>query len=223
VELTRPYYLGVFAVTQEQFQRVLGNNPSHFCASGPGRTIVQGLDTSTFPVDSVTWNRAVAFCRKLSKLPEEKKAGRFYRLPTEAEWEHACRAGAADAPFHFGASLGWEQANFRADEPYGGAAKGPTLGRPCPVGSYAPNAFGLYDMHGNVCDHCHDWGGEAYPNGPRKDPEGTGPSATHVLRGGSWQYRGASLRTAYRDGISPTGRNNVVGFRVACVLASWPG
>jgi uncharacterized protein (TIGR02996 family) len=223
VELTRPYYLGVFAVTQEQFQRVLGNNPSHFCASAPGRTKVQGLDTSTFPVDSVTWNRAVAFCRKLSKLPEEKKAGRVYRLPTEAEWEHACRAGAAGAPFHFGASLSGRQANFNGNKPEGGGPQEPYLGRTCPVGSYPPNAFGLYDMHGNLCEHCHDWGGEAYPDGPRKDPQGPGPSRTHVLRGGSWGYSGRSCRTASRDGISPTARNPVVGFRVACVLASWSG
>jgi uncharacterized protein (TIGR02996 family) len=223
VELTRPYYLGVFAVTQEQFQRVLGNNPSHFCASGEGRKKVKGLDSSTFPVDSVTWNRAVTFCRKLSTRPEEKKAGRVYRLPTEAEWEHACRAGAADAPFHFGASLSSRQANFNGKEPSRGAPQGPYLSRTCPVGSYPPNAFGLYDMHGNVAEHCHDWGGENYPDGPRKDPQGPGPSHTHVLRGGSWGYSGRSCRTASRDGISPRGRNAVVGFRVACVLASWRG
>ena len=98
-------------------------------------------------MEHVSWDDAVAFCRKLSELPEEKKAGRVYRLPTEAEWEYACRAG-TKTPFHYGNSLSSKQANFNGNFPYGGADKGPYLKRTAKVGSYAANAFGLYDMHG---------------------------------------------------------------------------
>src|SRR5262249_11502444 len=149
-----PYYLGAFEVTQEQYQAVMGKAPSHFSRQGPGKLYVQMIaddDLKRFPVENVTWEEAVTFCRKLSALPEEKRLGRAYRLPTEAEWEHACRAGAsASLPFHFGSQVSSTEANFFGGEPYGGAAKGPYLSRTAPVGSYKPNAWGLYDMHGNV-------------------------------------------------------------------------
>jgi formylglycine-generating enzyme required for sulfatase activity len=108
----------------------------------------------------------------LSELPAEKRAGRKYRLPSEAEVEYACRGGAPSYQvFHIGNSLSSMQANFNGNAPYGGAAKGPDLGRTCKVGSYKPNRFGLYDMHGNVWEWCSDWyGGDYYGKSPRRAP-----------------------------------------------------
>jgi formylglycine-generating enzyme required for sulfatase activity len=129
----------------------MGNNPSHFCATGSGRERVKGLGTGDFPVEQVGWEDARAFLRKLTALPEEKEAGWGYRLPSEAEWEYACRAGASSStPFCFGRSLASAHANFHGAQPYGGAGEGTNLGRTCPAGSYRPNAWGLFDLHGNV-------------------------------------------------------------------------
>jgi formylglycine-generating enzyme required for sulfatase activity len=151
VAITREFYLGVYEVTQEEYETVMGQNPSWFCAGGDGKERVAGLDTRRFPVENVSWEDAVEFCRKLSARAAETKAGRAYRLPTEAEWEYACRGGARSSePFHFGAALSSTQANFDGNLPYGGAAKGPYMGRTCRVGSYQPNGFGLYDLHGEL-------------------------------------------------------------------------
>ena len=113
----------------------------------------------------------------------------MYRLPTEAEWEYSCRAGAtASTPFHFGTSLNSTQANFHGEYPYGGAAKGPSLGRACAVGSYPPNAWGLYDLHGNVWEWCADWFSPDFYRQPEagQDPHGPPTGTRRVLRGGSW-------------------------------------
>jgi formylglycine-generating enzyme required for sulfatase activity len=184
VAISRAFYLGVYPVTQGQWQRVMGNNPSHFCSGGGGKDQVRGLDTSNFPVEQVSWEEAVAFCRKLSKLPEEKRAKRRYRLPSEAEWEYACRGGASsNQPFHFGNSLSSTQANFHGDFPYGGAAKGPYLGRTTEVGAYrVSNAFGLYDLHGNVWEWCADWYDmDYYARSPRLDPPGPSRGRVRVF------------------------------------------
>ena len=149
VEITKPFYLGVYTVTQAEYEKIMKTNPSWFSARGKGKDKVANVDTAQFPVEMVSWNDAVAFCKKLSELPEEKKAGRTYRLPTEAEWEYACRAGTSTA-FHFGNSLSSTQANFDGNYPYGKAGKGPYLGRTAKVDSYPANAFGLYDMHGGI-------------------------------------------------------------------------
>ena len=93
MRITAPFYLGMYVVTQEEYQQVMGNNPSFFCRTGDGKGAVEGQDTKRFPVEKVTWDDAVEFCRKLSNLPEETAAGRTYRLPSEAQWEYACRAG----------------------------------------------------------------------------------------------------------------------------------
>jgi formylglycine-generating enzyme required for sulfatase activity len=196
VEIKKAFHLGIHEVTQEQFEKLMGFNPSYFSARatgkkgadyeswskpGGGKDKVKGLgSTSDFPVENVSFGEAVEFCKNLSALPPERKAGRSYRLPSEAEWEYACRGGAACTQvFHFGNSLSSEQANFRGTMPFGGAAKGPWLERTCKVGSYQPNAFGLYDMHGNVWEWCMD----SY--------EYEGDRGFRVWLGGSWGEGGA--------------------------------
>jgi len=208
VELTRPFYVGAHEVTQEEYEKGMGKNPSWFASTGGGKDKVRGKDTGRFPVESVSWDEAVAFCTKLTELPAEKKAGRVYRLPTEAEWEYACRGGATSSkPFHFGASLSPSQANSH-------------LGRTMAVGSYPANGFGLYDMHGNVGEWCADWYG-SYPQGSTrvKDPTGPLSGTRRVLRGGSWGHASSFFsRSAYRSLAEPRKRVNVIGFRVVCVV-----
>jgi formylglycine-generating enzyme required for sulfatase activity len=225
VEITRPFYLGIYPVTQGQWKQVMGNNPSWFSANGKGKGEVVGLDTSDFPVETVSWNDAVAFCKKVSELPEEKRAGRVYRLPTEAEWEYSCRGGAKSYQvFSFGNSLSSTQANFNGNFPYGGAAKGPYLGRTCKVGSYKPNGFGLFDMHGNIWQWCADWyDAKYYSNSPRQDPRGPAEGSLRVVRGGCWGSGGRSCRSAYRVRGVPGGRSGDLGVRLALVPPSGPG
>jgi formylglycine-generating enzyme required for sulfatase activity len=217
VHLTRPFFLGVTEVTQEQYQRVMGNNPSFFSATGGGRERVKGLQTGKLPVECVSWEDAVRFCRKLSALPREKGAGRVYRLPTEAEWEYACRAGTRTT-FSVGAALSSRQANFNGGSPYGGAPLGANLARTTAVGSYRANAWGLFDMHGNVFELCGDWFDTAYYKvGPARDPQGPEKGTYRVVRGGSWANVGLNCRAADRNCVAVTARLNFVGFRVACV------
>jgi formylglycine-generating enzyme required for sulfatase activity len=219
VWITRAFYLGACPVTQAQFEEVMGQSPSRFRAGGPEASRARGLDTSDFPVDSVTWHDAVAFCARLSELPEEKKAGRTYRLPTEAEWEYACRAGTTTA-FHFGASLSSKQANFDGNYPYGGARKGRYLNRPSLVGSYPPNAFGLFDMHGNINEWVSDWyGARYYARSPRRDPKGPKKGTRRIIRGGSHSHRGANARSGTRIAWSGDSANRNIGFRVVLVRA----
>jgi formylglycine-generating enzyme required for sulfatase activity len=222
VAITRPFYLGVYEVTQAEYQRVIGHNPSWFCATGGGKDKVAGMDTDRFPVENVSWNDAFRFCRKLSELPEEKRQGSVYRLPTEAEWEYACRAGApAGHPFHFGPSLSSEQANFDGHFPYGVAPTGQHLDHTTATGSYPANAFGLHDMHGNVWEWCADWHeADYYKSSPREDPSGPGGGWVRVLRGGCWADDGRSARAAFRLRGVPTDQNGHIGFRVALVPSS---
>ena len=114
--ISRPFYLSVFEVTQKEYEQVMGRNPSFFSHQGKGKYSVAGWDTSRFPVEGVSWKESVAFCRQLSALPAEKKARRSYRLPTEAEWEYACRAG-GQSIFHYGDTLSSTQANFDGNYP----------------------------------------------------------------------------------------------------------
>jgi formylglycine-generating enzyme required for sulfatase activity len=222
VEITRPFYLGVFPVTQGQWQAVMGSDPSYFSATGGGQEQVKGLDTSDFPVEQVSWEEAQTFLERLSALPQEKEKGWQYRLPSEAEWEYSCRAGACSSTaFHFGGSLSSTQANFNGDYPYGGAEKGPYLGRPCPVASYRPNAFGLYDLHGNVWEWCSDWYGKGYyKTGPPADPPGPADGSNRVVRGGGCGSNGQLCRAAIRRGSRPSDRNGHLGLRVAAVQQS---
>jgi formylglycine-generating enzyme required for sulfatase activity len=221
VAITKPFYLGVHEVTQEQYQKVMGKNPAFF---NPGKG--GGPD---HPVEQVRWKEAVEFCNKLSALPEEAKAGRTYRLPTEAEWEYACRAGTTTV-FHQGNALSAKEANFNGHYPYGGAPKGPSLQRTEKVGSYAPNAWGLYDMHGNVGEWCSDWyDPDYYKNSPKENPKGPAGGVLStgfakdffvVVRGGCWLDEARACRAAYRFRLQPVEAYRLVGFRVVCEVKS---
>ncbi len=208
VRITKPFYLGVYHVTQGEYERVTGGNPSMLSR-------VLGHDTSRFPVDRVSWDDAVAFCRKLSAIPAERSAGREYRLPTEAEWEYACRAGTT-TPFHFGSVMDGRQANSAWRYPRETERQAPSLRRPTAVGSYRPNAFGLYDMHGNLMEWCADWfDQDYYATSPVNDPTGPASGSHRVYRGGSWGY--GDCRSARRGFARPGGRGFNLGFRAALV------
>jgi formylglycine-generating enzyme required for sulfatase activity len=219
VTLTRAFYLGVYTVTQEEYRRVVGKNPSCFSAEGQDKEKVAGMDTGRFPVENVSWEDAVAFCARLSALLQEKQAGREYRLPTEAEWEYACRAGTTTA-FWWGDSASSFQANFDGNFPDGNAEKGPFLNRPCRVGSFQSNPWGLYDLHGNVFQWCSDWSaGDYYDRGIKTDPRGPDGGNLRVMRGGCWGGNGSwDCRAAYRGAAEPgdRGARPGIGFRVAC-------
>jgi uncharacterized protein (TIGR02996 family) len=220
VEISKPFYLGVYPVTQAQYRELIGDNPSWFRAGsrGDGAKAVRGLDTRTFPVERVSWTQAVAFCKRLSGLPGEKAAGRVYRLPTEAEWECACRAGTTTA-FNLGPAITAHQANYRGTEPYGDAARGPNLRRTVPVGRYPPNAFGLYDMHGQVWEWCSDvWDEQYYRRARRRDPKGPRSGTERCQRGGCWGAIGRCCRSAYRCSDSPDAEQYAFGFRVAMTM-----
>jgi formylglycine-generating enzyme required for sulfatase activity len=199
VTISKDYYLGVYEVTQAQYEKVMGKNPSYFQGAKVGN------ENADLPVENVSWDDTVEFCKKLSDLPEEKKAGRVYRLPTEAEWEYACRAGGVTA-FSFGESsesLGdyaWFDENSRRQTH--------------PVGQKKPNAWGLYDLHGNVWEWCSDRYGE-YPQGAVSDPTGPKGGSGRVYRGGSWHYVAAFCRSAIRGRLAPSYRDYNFGFRVA--------
>jgi len=217
VRITKPFYLGVYEVTQEEYERVTGTNPSGFSRGGKDMDKVPGMDTSRFPVEMVSWGDAVEFCRWLSATPAEKSAGRVYRLPTEAEWECACRAGTT-TPFHFGNQLNGREANCNGELPYGTETKGPNLERTTTVGSYQPNALGLYDMHGNVNEWCQDWHSGAYYNySPSEDPAGPATGSCRVRRGGGWVNDAGGCRSASRGRGAPVKRDTLRGFRVALV------
>jgi uncharacterized protein (TIGR02996 family) len=216
VRLTWPYYLGVFPVTQQEYFLVTGETPSYFRGDRDGADRVEGLDTSRFPVEMISWDMADSFCRLLSGLPLERNAGRTYRLPTEAEWEYACRAGISLAgPFHQGVALSSRQANFDGREPFGGASDGPYLGRTCPVDAYPPNAFGLYDLHGNASEWCVDlFAASYYADAPEDDPTGPVTGEHRVLRGGSWTDPGRYCRAAFRYDRPPDEARRDFGLRV---------
>ena len=200
VTISEDYYLGVFEVTRGQYEKVMGTNPSLF-----QKRVIGKSDSSMYPVEEVSWEDAVEFCKKLSELPEEKKAGRVYRLPTEAEWEYACRAG-SKAAYSLGAN-----SKKLGDYAWFGENSG---SQTHPVGEKKANAWGLYDMHGNVWEWCSDWYGK-YPKGSVSDPSGPSEGSDRVSRGGCWGLRAASCRSANRSWLAPSIRNYGYGFRVA--------
>jgi serine/threonine protein kinase/formylglycine-generating enzyme required for sulfatase activity len=215
VHISKAFYLGKYPVTQAQYQAVVGENPSFFCPTGGGKDKVADQDTGQFPVEHVSWVDAVAFCAKLRTHDQFK---RKFGLPTEAEWEYACRGGTTST-FYVGNSLTSLQANFDGNFPYGARAKGPYLGRTSPVGAYAekaPHPWGLCDVHGNVWQWCRDWYGEKYySESPHEDPPGPAEGRSRVSRGGSWSNRGRFCRAADRSGVISALRDQFHGFRVA--------
>jgi formylglycine-generating enzyme required for sulfatase activity len=198
VKITKPFYMGEYLVTQAQYGTVMEVNPSYF-------------EGESNPVEMVSWNDATEFCRRLSQ-----KSGMTIRLPTEAEWEYACRAGTT-TPFNTGETISTNQANYNGNYTYGNGHQGEWRRKPVAVGSFAANGFGLYDTHGNVWEWCQDWYG-SYPAGEVVDPQGPATGQWRVLRGGSWNGMAADCRSAYRR------RNDLalryvydgVGFRVVC-------
>ncbi len=235
--IAKPFYLGNHEVTQQEYERVMGVNPSWFSSTGDGRDRVSGLDTRRFPVEEVTWLDAVEFCNKLSEseglAPHYTLAsitrlngrirqadvsvsgGSGYRLPTEGEWEYACRAGTS-THFHFGRSNDGSLANVDGNHPYGTATKGPYLQRTTTIGSYRANPFGLYDMHGNVSEWCQDWYAKDYYGGaPTYDPPGEATGSSRVYRGGGWGANAKFCRSAIRRRNWPGTWDSELGFRLA--------
>ena len=198
VRLTKPFYLAATEITQGQWQAVMGKNPSFFVGE-------------SLPVDTVSWDEAAEFCRRLSI-----REGATYRLPTEAEWEYACRAG-TPTPFHTGATLSTSQANYNGQYSYGAGKKGEFREETTPVGTFAPNAWGLHDLHGNVWEWCADWYGD-YAPGPATDPVGPPAGQTRAVRGGCWINFPAVCRSANRGGTVPGSWNFNFGFRIVRVL-----
>jgi formylglycine-generating enzyme required for sulfatase activity len=220
IELTRPFYLGVYPVTQEEYRRVMKASPSAFSPTGSHAANVVGLDTGRFPVEEITWSDAVAFCTALSKRAAERKAKRVYRLPAEVEWEYACRGGAAmTTPFPHGKRMTSRYANFND---FNARSKRPRqLGRTSEVGSYLPNGFGLYDMVGNVWEWCADWYvPDAYANHPPIDPPPAPEGDRHNARGGPWSQELRRVRSADRSSFEPEHHDCDCGMRVLC---EWRG
>ena len=192
VTLTQGFYLGKHEVTQSQWEKVMGSNPSHF----------KGGDR---PVEKVSWTDVTSFCNKLTA--SERTAGRLpagmtYQLPTEAQWEYACRGG-TKTPFSFGDELTSDQANIR------GGPRETTN-----VGQYAANPWGFHDMHGNVWEWCADWYG-AYPTGAARDPVGPADGSYRVTRGGSSYDTAYIARSANRYRCEPAFSNLTLGFRLS--------
>jgi formylglycine-generating enzyme required for sulfatase activity len=207
------FYMGKYEVTQKEWREVMGNNPSDFKGDN-------------LPVEQVTWHDAVAYCNKRSQREGMTPAytingtnvswnrnANGYRLPTEAEWEYACRAGTS-GPFSTGTNISASQANYNGNYPYANNAKGTYRARTVNIDSFAPNAWGLYNMHGNVWEWCWDWYRD-YASGAQTDPAGPSSGDIRVFRGGSWYIEARSLRSAFRGARAPSIRYGSLGFRLA--------
>jgi formylglycine-generating enzyme required for sulfatase activity len=203
VEISRPVQLGKFEVTQAQWQRVMGSNPAWFRADG-----------DTLPVENVTWFEVQDFLSRLSA----RSPGNRFRLPTEAEWEYACRAGTT-AAYATGRTISTESANYDGRPPGATDASSLFRGKPAPVGSFPANAWGLHDMHGNVWEWTDDWHCP-YAPGPQVDPKGLCQSSLRVIRGGSWYFRADSARCALRYTHRPQDRGFSLGFRLVRIAAA---
>jgi formylglycine-generating enzyme required for sulfatase activity len=218
VTLTKGFWMAKFETTQGQWKRIVGKLPGAFTTELP-----EGDD---LPVGNVNFAETEVFCRRLTELG--RRAGALprdweFRLPTEAQWEYACRAGTTTAT-SFGDKLSSKQANFKG-KPYNGAEPGPSLGRAAKVGSYPANAWGLHDMHGNTFEWCRDWYHAKLPGGVDPDlyaarstavVNRTG-DASRVRRGGAWTDDGWACRSAFRLRFEPERRYDHIGFRVVAV------
>ncbi|MDZ8068262.1 MAG: SUMF1/EgtB/PvdO family nonheme iron enzyme [Nostoc sp. DedQUE08] len=197
------FFMGKYEITQAQYQAIIGSNPSNF--KGEKR-----------PVETVSWDDAVKFCKKLSQ-----KTGKTYRLPSEAEWEYACRAG-TKTPFYFGETITTDLVNYNGDYPYGSAPKGKFRNETTNVGIFPPNSFGLYDMHGNILEWCQDVYNDNYQDAPKDGTAWLTGKDNNImpLRGGSWLNRAGGCRSADRCGHARADLNNDVGFRVVLVAVA---
>ncbi|MBP8979641.1 MAG: formylglycine-generating enzyme family protein [Syntrophobacterales bacterium] len=195
--ITMPFYLQTTEVTQEQWEAVMGYNPSFFKDCG-----------GSCPVEQVSWQEVQEFIRRLNRLENSDK----YRLPTEAEWEYAARAGTTTV-FNTGPCLLTDQANYNGDFPLAGCPRGEYRARPMPAASFPPNQWGLYDMHGNVSEWVQDGNG-SYPAGEATDYRGADQGSTRVFRGGDWSHDAWSCRSAGRFAGHPAGGDNYLGLRL---------
>lgn len=231
VKITKSFYLGMYHVTQAEYEKVMGVNPSTFASkpmgasafkpplSGVPKTqreshakLAAGMDTSRHPVEMVSWDDAMGFCRRLSTSANERADGRSYRLPTEAEWEYACRAGTTTRCY-----WGDEEARLSEHVWWANSANGMTH----PVGRKPPNAWGLFDILGNVWHWCADWyADDYYAHSPPADPVGPPAGSHRVLRGGCYYsaFAAYTCRSAYRYKYQPNDRNDMSGFRVVCEI-----
>jgi formylglycine-generating enzyme len=218
VTLTRGFWMGKYEVTQGQWKRVIGLLPGELTAELP-----EGDD---YPLGNVNFAEAEAFCRKLTELgrkADDLPEGWEFRLPTEAQWEYACRAGTTTATA-FGDKLGSNQANVK-NKPYNGGAEGPALGKAAKVGSYPANPWGLHDMHGNIVEWCRDWYHAKLPGGEDPDLHDRKATATanrdgtfsRSRRGSAWTDDAWASRSAFRQRFEPERRYDHIGFRLVAV------
>ena len=218
-----PFYISRFPITQREFQDMMGRNPSSFKGEN-------------LPVESVTWWEALEYCNRRSQkerlalvytIDKDKgtvtwnRSASGYRLPTEAEWEYACRAGTS-TPFNTGIKITSDQANFdgiwkeEVVNEFGAVTRilrGEYREKTTPVGTFTPNARGLYDMHGNVWEWCWDLFGP-YPSGTHTNPTGALSGSSRILRGGSWNNTAENIRSAHRIDYDPGSKGYDIGFRV---------
>ncbi|MDD3470424.1 MAG: formylglycine-generating enzyme family protein [Thermoguttaceae bacterium] len=220
VTISRPFYMMTTEVTQSQWTTIMGDNPSKFAIGGELADAVKGLDTAHFPVENVSWDDVQTFIQKLSTQPDEmspvatwKKADGQYGLPTESQWEYACRAGTT-GPFGMGVILNGEQANMDGREPYGTDQAGPFLNRPTDVASYTSNAWGIFDMHGNVWEWCADGWANDLGTAAVTDPFTATENILRVDRGGSFDNIPALCRSAHRGSYEKHRHSGYVGFRL---------
>jgi formylglycine-generating enzyme required for sulfatase activity len=219
VTLTKGFWMAKHEATQAEWRQIVGDLPGELTAQLP-----EGDD---LPVGNVNFAETEAFCRKLTekaRAAEELPKDWEFRLPTEAQWEYACRAGTTTAT-SFGQGLSSTQANFKGEKPYNGAAPGPSLNRAAKVGSYPANPWGLHEMHGNTFEWCRDWYHLRLPGGADPDLYAAKKSATRsehgdvsrVRRGGCWADEGWPCRSAFRLRFEPERRYDHIGFRVVAV------
>ena len=207
VTLTKGFWILETEVTQRMWESLFDWNPSWFSKTGTGAAKIKHVDTGTLPVEQVTWEETALFCEALRKF-----SGWRVTLPTEAQWEYACRAGTETA-YSFGTEIGPADANYDDSEPGNIDQRRRAVRNPYSVAGFRPNGWGIYDMHGNVAEWCRDRYGQLEEK-PTSDPTGSDVGNTRVFRGGSWFLDASCCRSAYRYGIDPDTRAYYLGFRI---------